>query len=578
VERRHRGWLGPAIDTVVKYRPFLLTVLAVLLIVLFVPSRSAGSTRTAGAVGSTNGAPPSSSEYGAASVGSSAALHAPNCDTVLGQVKMPTIYAPPCVAPFPAGEDNGGATWQGVTANTIKLALYLPANGPETAALNAAGLTESASAQIAQVKSAAELFERHVELYGRKIQVIPFMSSVTEVGTNSAAIEEANADAIQVASQVKPFLSLAIGTTQDNYDLDVAQRGVIDFSEYNWDDSTYQHVAPYLWGQYDNQHIFAALAAYLGRRIWGHKAQYAGASSYRDETRKIGVIYSTSSFTPSDIAEFNADAARYGIKFTAEVGVNDADGSVVAQQAQTAVIKLQRQGVTTVVPLAALYGLVESATAATKQAWFPEWIVNPFGFADSDQIAQLMDQAQWKHAFGMTSISPAIDPATADQNGVGLWRWQYGVNPPGTATYASLAISDLARIVTGLELAGPDLTPATFQAGMFDTPPRGGAFTAGRATAAIAFGKQGNWPTASYTAQNDYTQVYWSQKTHCVSSDGKTQRGCYLFTNDAKRFLWNQWSGGEPSVFGFAPTDITDFNGGEPPHERAPSYPEHNYY
>jgi hypothetical protein len=491
---------------------------------------------------------------------------------------MPTIYAPPCVAPFPAGEGNGGATWQGVTASTIKLALYLPANGPETAALNAAGLTESAANQIAQVEGAAQLFEDHVELYGRRIQVIPFMSSVTEVGTNSAAIEEANADAIQVASQVKPFLSLAIGTTQDNYDLDVAQRGVIDFSEFPWDDSTYQHVAPYLWGQYDNQHIFSALAAYLGRRVWGHKAEYAGSSSYRDETRKIGVIYSTSSFTPGDIAQFNADVARYGIKFAAEVGVDDADGSVVGQQAQTAVIKLQHEGVTTVVPLTALYGLVDSATAATKQGWFPEWIVNPLGFGDSDQIAQLMDQAQWKHAFGLTSISPAIDPASADQNGVGLWRWQYGVNPPGTATYASLAISDLTRIVTALELAGPDLTPATFRAGMFDAPPRGGAFLGGTATAAIAYGQHGIWPTPSYTAQNDYTQVYWSESSHCVSSDGKTQRGCYLFTNDAKRFLWNQWSGGQPSVFSFAPTDITNFYGGVPPHERTPSYPEHNYY
>ena len=567
---------GSAVRALVKYRPFLVTVVAVLLIVLLVPGRSANPSSTGTSATTTNAAQSSASVsgYGAASVGKSAALGAPNCNRALGQIKMPTIYAPPCVAPFPDGASNGGATSQGVSAKTIKVVLYLPANGPETAALNAAGLTESASEQIAQVEGAATLFEDHVELYGRKIQVIPFMSSVTEVGTNSAAIEEANADAIQVATQVKPFLSLAIGTTQDNYDLDVAQRGVIDFSEYPWDDATYQHTAPYLWGEYDNQYIFDALAAYLGKRVWGHQASYAGSTQYTHERRKLGVIYSTASFTSADLAQFNADAARYGIKFTAEVGVNDADASAIAQQAQTAVIKLQQEGVTTVVPLTALYGLVDSATAATKQAWFPEWIVNPFGFADSDQIAQLMDQAQWKHAFGITSITPAIDPPGDDQNGVGLWGWQYHDSPPGTATYAALAISYLSKIVTALELAGPDLTPSSFRTGMFDAPPRGGAFIGGAATAAVAFGSHGIWPTPSYVSANDFTQEYWSQSTSCASSDGKLQHGCYLFTNDAKRYFWNQWPSGQPNVFTFAPTDITNFHGVAPPNERAPSYTE----
>src|SRR5712692_2524807 len=43
----------------------------------------------------------------------------PNCDTKTGRVKVPSVYAPPCVQPFRG--NNGGATSQGVTANEIKV-------------------------------------------------------------------------------------------------------------------------------------------------------------------------------------------------------------------------------------------------------------------------------------------------------------------------------------------------------------------------------------------------------------------------------------------------------------------------
>ncbi|HEY6697773.1 MAG TPA: hypothetical protein VIZ67_06090, partial [Acidimicrobiales bacterium] len=46
----------------------------------------------------------------------------PNCDPSTGKLKLPTIYAPPCVVPFDG--DNGGATSPGVTADSVKLVAY----------------------------------------------------------------------------------------------------------------------------------------------------------------------------------------------------------------------------------------------------------------------------------------------------------------------------------------------------------------------------------------------------------------------------------------------------------------------
>src|SRR3954466_13871038 len=47
----------------------------------------------------------------------------PNCDPATGKGKVRSGYAPPCVAPWPGG-DNGGKTAPGVTADTITVALY----------------------------------------------------------------------------------------------------------------------------------------------------------------------------------------------------------------------------------------------------------------------------------------------------------------------------------------------------------------------------------------------------------------------------------------------------------------------
>lgn len=641
---------GQAADTVLKYRPFIVTVLAVLLIVLLLPGRGSqssvatggsalatvnpsgsaalqpggattrgaagtavtgtganavatGAAATAGGTGggggpggvtaataataaTTNGttAPYSigpevvpAGRYGAASVGTAAALGSANCDRTRGTILLPTIYAPPCVAPFPKGASNGGATAQGVTASTIKILLYLPANGPETAALESVGLTEPASQQEAQVNGVVQELEHHVELYGRKIQIVDYTSSVADTG--SAAVAEARADAIQVATQVKPFLAIGIGPVSNYFDLDVAQRGVIDFSQYNWDDSTLQQTAPYMYALYDNDHIFAALASYIGKRLAGHKAQYGGAL-VAPMTRKFGVIYGTSTFTTADIARFNADLAQDGVRINPadEVGIDDSTPTGAAQQSQTAVTKLQTDGVTSVIPLSGLFGLVAMGPAATKQGYFPEWIVNPIGYADADQVAQLMDPAQWQHAFGMTSVYPQVMPLSADQNGVGLWEWQYHSAPPGTQTYAGLAMSDFLKIFTGLEMAGPDLTPLTYRAGLFDAPPRGGAFVGGAATDAVDYGSHGIWSTPNYASIDDFTQIYWSGKTTCYSQSGQSQNGCYLYINDARRYLWNQFPSGAPALFQYLPTDITNIQGGDPPNERAPEYPEHDFY
>src|SRR6266508_215972 len=127
----------------------------------------------------------------------------PNCDPETGRIKVPTVYAPPCVEPFTG--DNGGATTQGVTGDTIKIVAYQadPAKDPLLASqINAAGADVSPESAIATGQGYVDYYSEYYETYGRKVEV--------EFFTGSGAFndeEAAKADAIAIAEK-KPFAVL----------------------------------------------------------------------------------------------------------------------------------------------------------------------------------------------------------------------------------------------------------------------------------------------------------------------------------------------------------------------------------
>src|SRR5439155_155692 len=82
----------------------------------------------------TTGGPANPSAPGPAS--SPAATTDPWCDPATGRLKIPTLYAAPCVPPFSG--DNGGATYNGVTAQTITVAVPESNNQAQASALRAA--------------------------------------------------------------------------------------------------------------------------------------------------------------------------------------------------------------------------------------------------------------------------------------------------------------------------------------------------------------------------------------------------------------------------------------------------------
>ena len=172
-----QGWsnitLGEIAKVLARYRPFLFLIAAILAIAVVLPgadtdtgintevaalneshaddeavgegSADTSTTLDPSADGATAGSVRASGASGGGTVpavtAKPGAKFGPDCDLATGRIKVPAFGAPPCMPAFSG--DNGGATYQGVTKDSISVVWYRPKEDPAvTAALTAAGARE----------------------------------------------------------------------------------------------------------------------------------------------------------------------------------------------------------------------------------------------------------------------------------------------------------------------------------------------------------------------------------------------------------------------------------------------------
>src|SRR5690606_35112467 len=108
--------------------------------------------------------------------------------------------------------------------------------------------------------------------------------------------------------------------------------------------------------------------------------------------------------------------------------------------------------------------------AATDQGYFPEWVITGTVLTDTTTFGRQYDQRQWAHAFGVSPL--ALRQAPEDGEARRLHRWYYGEEPPSIRN-AAVIFEPIRVLMMGLHMAGPNLTPETFRAGLFAYPPSG---------------------------------------------------------------------------------------------------------
>lgn len=481
------------------------------------------------------------------------------CNTATGTLAYPSYFAGQCYAPFKGS--NGGATYQGVTGNSIKVVLYLPEpNDPVLSYVEGAiADTDTNPETIATVNGYVKFLQTYYEMYGRKIDLIPF------VATGNATDEvAARADATTIAESIKPFAVLGGPVLTASFGQEIIASKIFCVacipSQAN---SFYVQHSPYVIGlgmNADEGQI--ELADYIGAQLGNRPAAFAGDPAMRHENRKFGLVYISdgSKAAAAQASDFVQSLAKRGVKLTIQLSYT----SPVNIDAVGIISKLKAAGVTSVILTTDPVAPGPLTRAATSQNYFPEWIITGAALTDSALFARTYDQKQWAHAFGMTDTAARTSPSVSGS--VYLYHWFFGKNPPAE-TGAAVITPLLTLLFVALQATGPDVTPANVLAALFAAPKPREALT----EPMITYGNHGIWPVTDYQGVDDATEIWWNPNAVGPDELNHVGRGMYEYVNGGKRYLPGDWPQTAPDVFSAAGA-VTIYNT-VPAAEAVPNYP-----
>jgi hypothetical protein len=485
------------------------------------------------------------------------------CDHKTGRLKVPSVYAPPCVPIPPARAANGGETAAGVSGSTINLVDYQPEPGGLTSAVQSAAGTPAQA--LATIQAYVEMFNHIFELYGRHVNLIPFQAT----GQDSDPVA-AHADAVTVAQQDHAFASIGGPAETTAYEDELARLHVLCMG--CGDSSLYGQIklnAPYQWANLPAADTSLAEAVdYVVAKLNGKDAIWAGDPSVHTRKRSFIVVSETSVPPPPGFAELTASltkSLKAGHVNMASLNALTYNLNLTTLPTQAAILaeKLKSSGATSVVfagdPIMPIY----LTRACASIGYYPEWIITGIALTDTSTLARYYDQSEWAHAFGVTSLAVPV-PVTAG-DAYRLYQWWYGPR----ATPASLAVSALIppiqQFFEGVQLAGADLTPSTFTTGLFRAPPAGG----GPTTSLDAYGDQGAPPLPSYSSPADYTFLWYDATAKGPDEEGVNGTGLMRYVNGGTRYKAGVVPSGPVPMFS-VPGSVTSY--ASPP-DAAPSYP-----
>ena len=105
-------------------------------------------------------------------------------------------------------------------------------------------------------------------------------------------------------------------------------------------------------------------------------------------------------------------------------------------------------------------------------------------------------------------------------------------------TSAAAVPGHLTWLLTGIQAAGPNLTPKTFQQGLFSIPAPGGAAQGYPTGSLTGYGKTAGLPYDEYlTSGLDFAPVWWDPDTSGPSQGtGSEGKGVEWYADGAKRY------------------------------------------
>jgi hypothetical protein len=427
-------------------------------------------------------------------------------------------YSPPCVA---FSGSNGGATSKGVSDTSIKVAYrVLNEKGFQQTLAQLAGATLSDSPQAVTntVLALADYFNQRFQFYGRKIEIVPYDGK----GSNTNELlgkgrEQAVADAIKVADEIGAFADLS--ATSEPYAGALADRGVIGFGTPYLSRKWHEDHAPFAWSIATDGSVVSEFAAeYAVKKLYGGNADHAGGN-LKGKPRVFGTLAPENSWYQESV-----DNAEQVVKGAGQQpGYRRAyvlDLGTMSDQATRIIADFKDRGITTILcgcdPILPVF----LSGVANREQYYPEFIIVGTALTDADIVGQLWNQNFASHAFGVSPLDGFVPPTQTI-----AYAAYKSVRDDEPAFTVDLIYYQMYMLAIGIQMAGPELTPQTFDAGMAAYPPKSGPF--------------GLWDfgPGDRTAANDVREIYWD--AGAISTyNGKN--GAYIGANNGARFQRGQ--------------------------------------
>ncbi len=467
------------------------------------------------------------------------------CDTESGVLALPIFPAPECYKPFTG--DNGGETATGVTADTIKLVVYLPQeNDPILSFIyRQVGNTDTPTQVFESYQGYNELFSRYYETYGRNVELVRY-----DATGNISDEVAATSDAETIARDIRPFAVLGGPNLTEAFADTLAANKIACVScTPGQPNQWYVDRAPYVWDiQKNTDQNLEMVAEYLGNRVANRTAEFGGAE-VNGKARKLGLVSLSASAQADALRQGFLDDLEENYDTTVAEVATYTDPVALAAQAGEMMAKMKAAGVTTVVfygdPLAP-QTLTENAT---KQGFFPEWVMTGSALVDTTIFSRTYDQQQWAHAFGPSNLFARS--STELSGSAFIYEWFFGRPPP--AQQVALVMPNLQFFYSAFQGIGPALSPEMLRSALFAAP----IVKSTVLTPQLSWGDRDIWPATDYAGIDDQTEIFWDPTATGPDELGQEGTGMWAYVDGGKRYLPGEWPEGQATVFGDAPDPVT---------------------
>ena len=367
-------------------------------------------------------------------------------------------YSPPCVT-FQG--DNGGATYRGVTGDSIK-ATYRIIPGEKgfqqtLADLAGASLSDTPETVKNTVTALAEYFSKRFEFYGRSLQ----FQFYDGTGSNTNELlgkgrDKAEADA-ETVKELAPFADMS--ATSEPYADALARRGIIGFGTPYLSRQWHEQRAPFAWSlATDGTRVSELAAEYANKRLYGKPAvlrrrrPQGQDPQVRHHSRPRTPGTRSRSTTPRRITQEAGNDPGLNVKYQLDL-------STMSNQANNIIPKLKNEGITTVIcgcdPMLPVFLSGE----ANREQYYPEFIIVGTALTDADIVGQLWDQNFASHAFGVSSLEPFVPPTQTI-----AYEAFKSVRPNDEPAFSvDLIYYQMYMMAIGIQGAGPDLNPGNLR-------------------------------------------------------------------------------------------------------------------